>query len=79
MLFKVQQALVGVNHLLKVYLLLNNMHKLILSIILAIYAVQFLNINSVLDYNGGKNATCKITAIGNKVDVGVETALQVLY
>ena len=44
MLLQMDKTFVGVNHLLQVYLLINHMHKRILSIILAVNAVQLLNV-----------------------------------
>ena len=78
MFLKMQQALVGVNHLLKVYLLLNNMYKRVSLIILTVYLVEFIDINGVLDDYGSEYAACKVTAIRDEVDIGVKAALQVL-
>ena len=78
MLLQVQQALVGVNHLLKVYLLINHMNKRILSIILTVNAVQLLNVNCILYHNGSKNTTGKVATIRYKIDIGVKAALQML-
>ena len=78
MLLQMDKALVGVHHLLQVNLLLNHMHERIGLIILTVYLVEFLNVDGVLDHYGSENATGKVTAIRDEVDIGVEAALQVL-
>ena len=77
-LLQMDKALVGVYHLLKVYLLLNHMHKRVGLIILTVYLVELINIYGVLDNHGSEYAAGKVTAIGDEVDIGVKAALQVL-
>ena len=77
-LFQMDKALVGVYHLLKVNLLLNHMHESVGLIILAVYLVEFINIDGVLDNHGSEYATGKVTAIGDEVDIGVKATLQML-
>ena len=78
MLLQMDKALVGVYHLLQVDLLLNHMYERIGLIILAVYLVEFLNVDGVLYDYGSEYATGKVTAIGDEVDIGVKAALQVL-
>ena len=78
-LLQMDKALVGIYHLLQVYLLLNDMHERIGLIILAVYLVEFLYVDGVLYDYGSEYATGKVTAIRDEVDIGVEAALQVLY
>lgn len=78
-LLQMDKALVGVYHLLKIYLLLNHMHKRVGFIILTVNLVEFIYIDSVLYNHGSEYATGKVTAIGNEIDIGVKAALQVLY
>ena len=78
MLLQMDKALVGVYHLLKVYLLLNNVHERVSLIILTVNLVELINIDGVLDNNGSEYAACKVSAIGDEVDIGVKAALQVL-
>ena len=78
MLLQMDKALIGVDYLLQIYLLLNNMHERIGLIILTVYLVEFLNVDGVLDHYGSEYAACKVTAIRDEVDIRVEAALQVL-
>ena len=77
-LLQMDKALVGVDHLLQIYLLLNHMHKRIGLIVLTVYLVEFLNIDSILDNYGSEYAARKVTARRDEVDIGVKAALQVL-
>ena len=77
-LLQMDEALVGVHYLLQVYRLLNNMHERIGLIVLTVYLVELINIDGVLDNCGSEYAACKVTAIRDEVDIGVEAALQVL-
>ena len=78
MLLQMDKALVGVNYLLQVYLLLNNVHERVSLIILTVYFVELIYIDGVLDNHGSEYATGKVSAIGDEVDIGVKAALQVL-
>ena len=77
-LLQMDKALVGVNYLLQVYRLLNNMYERIGLIILTVYLVELINIDGVLDNCGSEYAACKVTAIRDEVDIGAEAALQML-
>jgi hypothetical protein len=69
MLLQMDKALVGVYHLLKVNLLLNNVHERVSLIILTVYLVEFIDIDGVLDHHGSEYAAGKVTAIGDEVDI----------
>ena len=78
MFLQVKQALVSVYHLFEIYRLINHMHERVLSIVLAIDAIQLLNINCVLYDYCSEYATGKVTTIRDEVDIGAEAALQML-
>ena len=75
-LLQVDEALVGVHHLLQVDVLLHDVGKGIFGIVFFVHVDDFFQSHFGLYYNGGEDAAREVAAVGDEVDVRVETVLQ---
>ena len=68
MLLQVEEALVGVHHLLQVDVLVHHVREGILGVILLVDARQFLDAALVLHDDGGEDAAREVASVGDEVD-----------
>ena len=67
MLLQMNQTLVGVHHLLQIYIFVYNMNERILGIIVLIHLHQFFQFHLAFDYQSSKDTTREITPVRNKI------------
>ena len=76
MLFQMDKAFVGVDNLLQIDVLADDMREGVFGIILFIHADNLFQRHFGLYHDSGKNAAGKITTIGDEIDVRIETVLE---
>ena len=75
-LLQVDEALVGVDYLLQVDVLVDDVREGILGIVFFVHAADFLESYLGLHDDGGEDAAGEVTTIGDEVDFGVEAVLE---
>ena len=76
MLFQMDKAFVGVDNLLQIDVLADDMREGVFGIILFIHADNLFQRHFGLYHDSGKDAAGKITAIRDEIDVRIETVLE---
>lgn len=76
MLLQMDEALVGVYHLLQVDILLHDVGKGIFGVIFFIHADDFFQGHFGLHHNGGEDAAREVAAVGDEVNVRIKAVLQ---
>ncbi len=72
MLLQMDEALVGVYHLLQVDILLHDVGKGIFGVIFFIHADDFFQGHFGLHHNGGEDAAREVAAVGDEVNVRIK-------
>ena len=75
MLLQMDEALVGVYHLLQVDILLHDVGKGIFGVIFFIHADDFFQGHFGLHHNGGEDAAREVAAVGDEVNVRIKAVL----
>ena len=78
MLLEVDEALVGVDHLLEVDVVGGDMGERVLGIVVGVELGELLDGHLVLDHDGAEDAAGEVATVGHEVDVGPEAALELL-
>ena len=73
---QMDKALVGVYHLFQVNVLFYDMRERVFGIILFIDSFNLLQTYLGFHHEGGEYATGEVTAVGDEINFGVETVLQ---
>ena len=76
MLFQMDKALVGVDNLLQIDVLVDDMRKGVFGIVFFVHADNLFQRNFGFYHDSGKNATRKISAIGYEINVRIKTVLE---
>ena len=76
MLFQMDKAFVGVDNLLQIDVLADDMREGVFGIILFIHADNLFQCHFGLYHDSGKDAAGKITTIRDEIDVRIETVLE---
>ena len=76
MFLQMNQTLVGVHHLLQIYIFVYNMNERILGIIVLIHLHQFFQFHLAFDYQSSKDTTREITPVRNKIYFSIKAVLQ---
>ena len=78
MLLQMDEALVGIHHLLQVDVLLYDVREGIFGVILFVHTDDFFQRHFGLHDNGGENAAREVATIGDEVYLRIEAVLQLL-
>ncbi len=76
MFFQMDEALVGVHHLLQVDVFLDDVDERVAGIVFLIDAFDFLERHLGLDHECGEDAAREVAAVGDEVNFRVEAVLQ---
>ena len=76
MLFQMYKAFVGVDNLLQIYVLVDDMRKGVFGVILFVHTDNLFQRHFGLYHDSGKNAAGKIAAVGDEIDVRIKTVLE---
>ena len=76
MLFQVYKAFVGVDNLLQIYVLVDDMRKGVFGVILFVHTDNLFQRHFGLYHDSGKNAAGKIAAVRDEIDVRIKAVLE---